>query len=93
MINKTILILTIFFVFFQIDQVLSEESNNFSMEQNEPYEIIAENMFIEREQNVVGFSGNVVLKQGLANLKADQILLFFNENFDQEDFYLSLIHI
>ena len=57
------------------------------MEQNEPYEIIAENMFIEREQNVVGFSGNVVLKQGLANLKADQILLFFNENFDQEDFY------
>ncbi len=87
MINKSILILTIFFVFFQIDQVLSEESNNFSMEQNEPYEIIAENMFIEREQNVVGFSGNVVLKQGLANLKADQILLFFNENFDKEDFY------
>ena len=87
MINKSILILIIFFVFFQIDQVLSEESNNFSMEQNEPYEIIAENMFIEREQNVVGFSGNVVLKQGLANLKADQILLFFNKNFDQEDFY------
>ena len=87
MINKSILILIIFFVFFQIDQVLSEESNNFSMEQNEPYEIIAENMFIEREQNVVGFSGNVVLKQGLANLKADQILLFFNENLDQEDFY------
>ena len=87
MINKSILILIIFFVFFQIDQVLSEESNNFSMEQNEPYEIIAENMFIEREQNVVGFSGNVVLKQGLANLKADQILLFFNENIDQEDFY------
>lgn len=87
MINKSILILIIFFVFFQIDQVLSEESNNFSMEQNEPYEIIAENMFIEREQNVVGFSGNVVLKQGLANLKADQILLFFNENFDQEGFY------
>jgi len=44
-------------------------------------------MFIEREQNVVGFSGNVVLKQGIANLQADQILLFFNENFDQEDFY------
>jgi lipopolysaccharide transport protein LptA len=87
MINKSILILIIFFVFFQIDQVLSEESNNFSMEQNEPYEIIAENMFIEREQNVVGFSGNVVLKQGFANLKADQILLFFNENIDQEDFY------
>jgi len=87
MINKSILILIIFFVFFQIDQVLSEESNNFSMEQNEPYEIIAENMFIEREQSVVGFSGNVVLKQGLANLKADQILLFFNENLDQEDFY------
>ena len=87
MINKSILILISFFVFFQIDQVLSEESNNFSMEQNEPYEIIAENMFIEREQNVVGFSGNVVLKQGIANLKADQILLFFNENFDQEDFY------
>ena len=87
MINKSILIFIIFFVFFQIDQVLSEESNNFSMEQNEPYEIIAENMFIEREQNVVGFSGNVVLKQGLANLKADQILLFFNENIDQEDFY------
>ena len=35
MINKSILILIIFFVFFQIDQVLSEESNNFSMEQNE----------------------------------------------------------
>ena len=87
MINKSILILISFFVFFQIDQVLSEESNNFSMEQNEPYEIIAEDMFIEREQNVVGFSGNVVLKQGLANLKADQILLFFNENIDQEDFY------
>ena len=87
MINKSILILISFFVFFQIDQVLSEESNNFSMEQNEPYEIIAEDMFIEREQNVVGFSGNVFLKQGLANLKADQILLFFNENIDQEDFY------
>ena len=87
MTNKSILILIIFFVFFQIDQVLSEESNNFSMEQNEPYEIIAEDMFIEREQNVVGFSGNVVLKQGFANLKADQILLFFNENIDQEDFY------
>ena len=26
-------------------------------------------------------------KTGLVNLKADQILLFFNENFDQEDFY------
>ena len=87
MINKSILILIFFFVFFQIDQIFSEESNNFSMEQNEPYEIIAEDMFIEREQNVVGFSGNVVLKQGFANLKADQILLFFNENIDQEDFY------
>ena len=87
MINKSMFILIFFFVFFQIDQVFSEESNNFSMEQNEPYEIIAENMFIEREQNVVGFSGNVVLKQGFANLKADQILLFFNENIDQEDFY------
>ena len=70
MINKSLLILIIFFNFFQINQVLSEESINFSMEQNEPYEIFAENMFIEREQNVVGFSGNVVLKQGLANLKA-----------------------
>ena len=45
-------------------------------------------MFIEREQNIVGFSGNVVLKQGLANLKADlDTTFFFNENFDQEDFY------
>ncbi len=87
MINKSLLILIIFFNFFQINQVLSKESINFSMEQNEPYEIFAENMFIEREQNVVGFSGNVVLKQGLANLKADQILLFFYEKFDQEDFY------
>jgi len=39
MINKKILILIFFFVFFQIDQIFSEESNNFSMEQNEPYEI------------------------------------------------------
>tara|TARA_B100000700_G_scaffold307988_1_gene385109 strand:- start:2586 stop:3104 length:519 start_codon:yes stop_codon:yes gene_type:complete len=87
MIKKSIPILIILFNFFQINQALSEESNNFSIEQNEPYEIIAENMFIEREQNIVGFSGKVVLKQGIANLEADQILLFFNKKFDQEDFY------
>ena len=47
-------------------------------------------MFIEREQKTIGFSGNVILKQGAAYLTADQIELFFDNNFNQEGFYKML---
>ena len=87
MIRKNIIATFIFFSFFFTDIGLSEEVNNFSVERNEPYEITSENMFIEREQKTISFSGNVILEQGLAYLKADQIELFFINSFSQEGFY------
>ncbi|MFL2815454.1 MAG: LptA/OstA family protein [Alphaproteobacteria bacterium] len=78
------------FSFLLTDIGLSEEGNNFSVERDEPYEITSENMFIEREQKTIGFSGNVILKQGAAYLTADQIELFFDNNFNQEGFYKML---
>ena len=74
MIRKNIIALLILFSFFLTDIGLSEEVNNFSIERDEPYEITSENMFIEREQKTIGFSGNVILKQGSAYLTADQPL-------------------
>ena len=90
MIRKNIIIIFIFFSFFLIDIGLSEEDDNFAIERNEPYEITSENMFIEREQKTIGFSGNVILKQGSAYLTADQIELFFDKSFNQEGFYKML---
>ena len=90
MIRKNIIALLILFSFFLTDIGLSEEGNSFSMERDEPYEITSENMFIEREQKTIGFSGNVILKQGAAYLTADQIELFFDNNFNQEGFYKML---
>ena len=87
MIRKNIIAIFMVFAFFLTDIGLSEEVNNFSVERNEPYEITSENMFIEREQKTISFSGNVILKQGLAYLTADQIELFFNNSFSQEGFY------
>ena len=87
MIRKNIIAIFMVFAFFLTDIGLSEEVNNFSVERNEPYEITSENMFIEREQKTISFSGNVILKQGLAHLKADQIELFFINSFSQEGFY------
>ena len=78
------------FSFLLTDIGLSLEDNNFSVERDEPYEITSENMFIEREQKTIGFSGNVILKQGAAYLTADQIELFFDNNFNQEGFYKML---
>ena len=87
MIRKKIIALLILFSFFLTDIGLSEEGNIFSIERDEPYEITSENMFIEREQKTIGFSGNVILKQGSAYLTADQIELFFDNSFSQESFY------
>ena len=78
------------FSFLFTDIGLSEEGDNFSLERDEPYEITSENMFIEREQKTIGFSGNVILKQGSAYLTADQIELFFNNSFNEEGFYKML---
>ena len=77
----------LFFSFFLTNIGLSDEGNNFSVERHEPYEITSENMFIEREQKTIGFSGNVILKQGSAYLTADQIDLFFDNSFSQKGFY------
>ena len=90
MIRKNIIAIFMVFAFFLTDIGLSEEGNNFSVERDEPYEITSENMFIEREQKTIGFSGNVILKQGAAYLTADQIELFFDNNFNQEGFYKML---
>ena len=90
MIRKNIIALLILFSFFLTDIGLSEEDNNFSIDRDEPYEITSENMFIEREQKTIGFSGNVILKQGAAYLTADQIELFFDNNFNEEGFYKML---
>ena len=87
MIRKNIIAIFILFSFFLTDIGLSEEGNSFSVERDEPYEITSENMFIEREQKTIGFSGNVTLKQGSAYLTADQIELFFDNSFNQEGFY------
>ena len=78
------------FSFLLTDIGLSEEGNNFSVVRDVPYEITSENMFIEREQKTIGFSGNVILKQGAAYLTADQIELFFDNSFNQEGFYKML---
>ena len=90
MIKKNIIAILILFSFLLIDIGLSEEGNNFSLERDQPYEITSENMFIEREQKTIGFSGNVILKQGSAYLTADQIELFFDNSFNQEGFYKML---
>ena len=90
MIRKNIIAILILFSFLFIDIGLSEEGNNFSLERDQPYEITSENMFIEREQKTIGFSGNVILKQGSAYLTADQIELFFDNSFNQEGFYKML---
>ena len=90
MIRKNIIVIFMFFSFIATDIGLSEEGDNFSIERNEPYEIISENMFIERKQKTIGFSGNVILKQGSSFLKADQIELFFDQSFTQEGFYKML---
>ena len=90
MIRKNIIAILILFSFLLIDIGLSEEGNNFSLERDQPYEITSENMFIEREQKTIGFSGNVILKQGSAYLTADQVELFFDNSFNQEGFYKML---
>ena len=90
MIRKNIIAIFMLFSFLLTDIGLSEDGNNFSVERDEPYEITSENMFIEREQKTIGFSGNVILKQGAAYLTADQIELFFDNNFNQEGFYKML---
>ena len=88
--SKNIIVILLFFSFFLTDIGLSDEGDNFSVERDEPYEITSENMFIEREKKTIGFSGNVILKQGSAYLTADQIELFFDNNFNQEGFYKML---
>ena len=90
MIRKNIIVILMLFSFLFTDIGLSEEGDNFSLERDEPYEITSENMFIEREQKTIGFSGNVILKQGSAYLTADQIELFFNNSFNEEGFYKML---
>ena len=80
MIRKNNIVILMLFSFLFTDIGLSEEDDNFSLERDEPYEITSENMFIEREQKTIGFSGYVILKQGSAYLTADQIELFFNRN-------------
>ena len=90
MIRKNNIVILMLFSFLFTDIGLSEEDDNFSLERDEPYEITSENMFIEREQKTIGFSGNVILKQGSAYLTADQIELFFNNSFNDEGFYKML---
>ena len=90
MIRKNNIVILMLFSFLFSDIGLSEEDDNFSLERDEPYEITSENMFIEREQKTIGFSGNVILKQGSAYLTADQIELFFNNSFNEEGFYKML---
>ncbi len=90
MIRKNNIVILMLFSFLFTDIGLSEEDDNFSLERDEPYEITSENMFIEREQKTIGFSGNVILKQGSAYLTADQIELFFNNSFNEEGFYKML---
>ena len=62
MIRKNIIVIFMLFSFFLTDIVLSDEGNNFSVERDEPYEITSDDMFIEREQKIIGFSENVILK-------------------------------
>ena len=90
MIRKNIIAILMLFSFLFTDIGLSEEGDNFSLERDEPYEITSENMFIEREQKIIGFSENVILKQGSTYLTADQIELFFNNSFNEEGFYKML---
>tara|TARA_B100000941_G_scaffold237303_1_gene180255 strand:+ start:157 stop:657 length:501 start_codon:yes stop_codon:yes gene_type:complete len=80
------IILFISFIFLS-NLGVSQQANNFALEINESYEITAENMYIERENQIIAFSGNVELKQGIARLKTDQMKLFFKHNFDEENFY------
>ena len=38
---------------------VSQQANNFALEINESYQITAENMYIERENQIIAFSENV----------------------------------
>ena len=56
------------------------------VENEAPYEILSENMYLDRNQKIIGFSGKVILNQGPLMMSADQIELFFSETLTREGF-------
>ena len=56
------------------------------VENEAPYEILSENMYLDRNQKIIGFSGKVILNQGPLIMLADQIELFFSETLTREGF-------
>ncbi|MEC9392068.1 MAG: LptA/OstA family protein [Pseudomonadota bacterium] len=64
----------------------TSNNNSFVIANEAPYELISDNMFLDRNSSVIGFSGNVSINQGPFFMSADQIELFFVERFNQKGF-------
>lgn len=64
----------------------TNNNDSFIITNEDSYELISDNMFLDRNSSVIGFSGNVSINQGPFFMSADQIELFFIEKFNQKDF-------
>ena len=74
-------------IFISINLAFANTNNNSFIIANEAsYELFSDNMFLDRNSSVIGFSGNVSINQGPFLMSADQIELFFFKKFNQKDF-------
>ena len=74
-------------IFISINLAFANTNNNSFIIANEAsYELFSDNMFLDRNSSVIGFSGNVSINQGPFLMSADQIELFFVKKFNQKDF-------
>ena len=74
-------------IFISINLAFANTNNNSFIIANEAsYELFSDNMFLDRNSSVIGFSGNVSINQGPFFMSADQIELFFVKKFNQKDF-------
>mgnify|MGYP001367296140 CR=1 FL=1 len=64
----------------------TNNNDSFIITNEDSYELISDNMFLDRNSSVIGFAGNVLINQGSFFMSADQIELFFIEKFNQKDF-------
>ena len=74
-------------IFISINLAFANTNDNSFIIANEAsYELFSDNMFLDRNSSVIGFSGNVSINQGPFLMSADQIELFFVKKFNQKDF-------
>ena len=74
-------------IFISINLAFANTNDNsFIIVSEASYELFSDNMFLDRNSSVIGFSGNVSINQGPFFMTADQIELFFVEKFNQKGF-------